>query len=111
MDSIMASGSSRQRLFRVSTGGNKPRLTEGNAQLSINLLPQVAARDSAVPSKSPDAPRRSSGAADAANDGEHYQGNQQAKRTAGGSDSGLEDGRDRLAGGEGEQAVDIGQDE
>lgn len=102
-------GKSQFSCLQYQIGYGKP--TEGNAQLSINLLPQVATRDSAVPSKGPNTSRRGSRAADSADNGQYQQRDQQTESTSRRSDSVLDNRRNRLTGSQGEKAVDIRQDE
>lgn len=80
---------------------------EGHAQLPVNSLPQLGAGNGAVPGECPDTPRRGCRAADAAVESQHKEGYEQGEGTTRRPDGGLDDGRDRLARGEGHEVVDV----
>lgn len=75
----------------------------------MHLLPPLGARDGAITREGPGAAGRGRGAGDAAEDGQHHEGNEQGDGTARGPDGGLDDGGRGLAGGQGDQHGEVGQ--
>lgn len=80
-------------------------------QSLVDLDPPLRARDGTITSKSPSATRRSSGAANAAHDGEDHDRNKEANGTTRRADGGLDDGRHRLSGNQFSERLQVVNDE
>ena len=91
--------------------GAQHHSVERDIEVAVDLHPPLGAGDGAVAGKGPGAAGRGRGAADAAEEGEDHERDQQANGAAGRANGLLDDGRDGLAGRQGDEHLDVGEDE